>query len=239
MPLQVVQAKATMPKPSFSSSPSRPASSRYSCTVFEPGASEDFTQGLRVRPRALALRASRPAAITLRGLEVLVQLVMAAMITAPSGISPCASCLRAASRLPAMPLAARSLVAHAHAGWTGRPCCAPRDRSKLSVRSYCALFSASAHRPASSRRSRPAHLRVAAAGQAQVVERLLVDEEHRRGGAVFGRHVGDGRAVAERQRRRAFAAELQIGADHFLIAQELGQCQHDVGGGDARLAACR
>jgi hypothetical protein len=37
---------------------------------------------------ALALRASRPAAITLRGLEVLVQLVMAAMITAPSGISP-------------------------------------------------------------------------------------------------------------------------------------------------------
>ena len=58
MPLQVVQAKATMPKPSCSNSPSRFASSRYSCTALEPGAKEDLTQGLRVRPRALALRAS-------------------------------------------------------------------------------------------------------------------------------------------------------------------------------------
>jgi hypothetical protein len=49
------------------------ASSRYSCTASIPGASEDFTQGLRVRPLAFALRASRPAAITLRGLLVLVQ----------------------------------------------------------------------------------------------------------------------------------------------------------------------
>ncbi len=88
MPLQVVQAKATMPKPSFSRSPSRLASFRYSSTAFEPGASEDFTQGLRVRPSLLALRASRAAAITLRGFEVLVQLVMAAMITAPSGMVP-------------------------------------------------------------------------------------------------------------------------------------------------------
>ena len=88
MPLQVVQANATMPKPSCSSSGSSFASSRYSCTVFEPGASEDFTQGLRVRPRALALRASKPAAITLRGLLVFVQEVIAAMITAPSGIWP-------------------------------------------------------------------------------------------------------------------------------------------------------
>src|SRR3990167_387972 len=81
IPLQVVQAKATTPKPSASRSWVRPASSRYMDTVLEPGASEDFTQGLRVRPSLLALRASRPAAITLRGLLVLVQLVMAAMIT--------------------------------------------------------------------------------------------------------------------------------------------------------------
>ena len=86
MPLQVVQANATMPNPSFSSSARSLASLRYSSTVFEPGASEDFTQGLRVSPRAFALRARRPAAMTLRGLLVLVQLVMAAMITAPSGI---------------------------------------------------------------------------------------------------------------------------------------------------------
>src|SRR5258708_3813251 len=68
MPLQVVQAKATMPKPSCSSSVSSPASFRYSSTALEPGASEVLTQGLRVRPRRLALRASSAAAMTLRGL---------------------------------------------------------------------------------------------------------------------------------------------------------------------------
>ncbi len=91
IPLQVVQAKPTMPNPSCSSSGSSLESSRYSCTALEPGASEDFTHGLRVRPRRFALRAMRPAAITLRGFEVLVQLVMAAMITAPSGSRPSAS----------------------------------------------------------------------------------------------------------------------------------------------------
>ncbi len=74
-----------------------------------------------------------------------------------------------------------------------------------------------------------------AAGQAQVVQRVLVDEEHRRGGAVFGRHVGDGRAIAQRERPRAFAAEFQIRADNFRLAQELREREHDVGGGDARL----
>ena len=86
MPLHEVQANATTSKPSACSSGSRPASSRYSCTVFEPGASEVFTHGLRTSPRAFAFRARSPAAIMLRGFEVLVQLVIAAMITAPSGI---------------------------------------------------------------------------------------------------------------------------------------------------------
>ena len=51
------------------------------------------------RPSRLALRASRPAAITLRGLLVLVQLVIAAMITAPSGILPGSSCQAAGDAL--------------------------------------------------------------------------------------------------------------------------------------------
>src|SRR3546814_9036369 len=106
MPLQVVQANATMPKPSCSSSGNSLASLRYSCTALEPGASDDFTHGLRVRPRAFALRASRPAAITLRGFEVLVQLVMAAMITAPSGILPSAG----SSHGAAMPRSASAEV---------------------------------------------------------------------------------------------------------------------------------
>ncbi len=52
-------------------------------TTLEPGASEVLTQGLRVRPRARALRATSPAAIITSGFEVLVQLVMAAMTTDP------------------------------------------------------------------------------------------------------------------------------------------------------------
>ena len=80
---------------------------------------------------------------------------------------------------------------------------------------------------------------VAAAGQAQVIQGLLVDEEQRRGRAVFRRHVADRRAVAQRERGRTFAMEFEVGADHLRLAQEFGQRQHDVGGGDAglRLAA--
>ncbi len=52
-------------------------------TTVEPGASEVFTQGLRFRPRSTALLASRPAPIITEGLEVLVQLVIAAITTRP------------------------------------------------------------------------------------------------------------------------------------------------------------
>lgn len=97
-----------------------------------------------MRPRAFALRASKAAAITLRGLLVFVQLVIAAMITAPSGISPAFS-----SHLPAIPRAARSDVGSRLCGFDGPAMLRTTlDRSNVSVRSYCALFSVSAHRPA-------------------------------------------------------------------------------------------
>src|SRR5690606_39948584 len=51
---------------------------------WEPGASEVWTHGLRVGPRAGAFRASRPAPIITLGFEVLVQLVIAAITTEPS-----------------------------------------------------------------------------------------------------------------------------------------------------------
>ena len=131
MPLQVVQAKATMPKPNFSNSCFKPASSRYNSTALEPGASEVLTHGLRVRPKRLALRAKSAAAMTLRGLLVLVQLVMAAMITAPSGIFPGTS-----SHLPAMPLAASSVVATRACGLDGPAMLrTTEERSNLSTRS--------------------------------------------------------------------------------------------------------
>ena len=52
-------------------------------TTFEPGARLVFTQGLICRPRSTAFFASRPAPSITEGFEVLVQLVMAAMTTAP------------------------------------------------------------------------------------------------------------------------------------------------------------
>ncbi len=80
------------------------------------------------------------------------------------------------------------------------------------------------------------HLLGLAAGELEVVDGLLVDVEHRGGGAVFRAHVGDGRAVADGQAVRPLAEELDVGAHHALLAQELGQGQDDVGGGDAGLA---
>ena len=115
----MVHAYATIPKPSFSRSSNTPASSRYSAAAFEPGANEDFTQGLRTKPNSLALRANRPAATVLRGFEVLVQEVIAAIITAPSGIKPSASCAFAASKFPAMPFAAKSAVETRACGFDG------------------------------------------------------------------------------------------------------------------------
>jgi hypothetical protein len=101
----------------------------------EPGASEVLTHGLRARPSALALRASRPAAITLRGLLVLVQLVMAAMMTAPSGILP-----GSFSTLPAMPWAASSDTGRRLCGLDGPAMLRTTlDRSKRSTRSYSAF----------------------------------------------------------------------------------------------------
>ena len=148
------------------------------------------------RPSALALRASRPAAITLRGLLVLVQQVIAAMITAPSGISPGFF----------FPLAARCRArqgprsAGACADSTG-PAMLRTTRGQVELQ-HALVFGGrralSAHRPAVLRVGLDQlHLLVVAAGELQVVDGLLVDVEHRRGGAVFRRHVGDGRAVAE------------------------------------------
>ena len=61
----------------------RPAASRYSVTTFDPGARLLFTHGLRIRPRSTAFFATRPAPIMTLGFEVFVQLVIAAITTAP------------------------------------------------------------------------------------------------------------------------------------------------------------
>ncbi len=141
-----------MPKPSFSSSLSNPASSRYSLATLEPGANDVLTQGLRTRPRSLAFFASKPAATTLRGFEVLVQLVMAAMMTAPSGSSPSASSTRPAANLPssAMPRSCSAEVGRRLCGLDGPAMLRTTlDRSNSSTRSYSAPSRAVAQRPVS------------------------------------------------------------------------------------------
>ena len=52
-------------------------------TTLEPGARLDLTQGLRLRPRSTARLARRPAPTITAGFDVFVQLVIAAMTTAP------------------------------------------------------------------------------------------------------------------------------------------------------------
>src|SRR6202050_940644 len=52
-------------------------------TTLEPGASEVFTQGLRLRPLSTAFLASSAAPTMTEGLEVFVQEVMAALTTEP------------------------------------------------------------------------------------------------------------------------------------------------------------
>src|SRR5690349_22199254 len=56
---------------------------RYSVTTCDPGASDVFTHGFGASPLARALRATRPAATSTDGLEVLVQEVIAAITTSP------------------------------------------------------------------------------------------------------------------------------------------------------------
>ena len=56
---------------------------RYSVTTFEPGARLVFTHGWLVSPRSTAFFASSPAPIITLGFDVFVQLVIAAITTAP------------------------------------------------------------------------------------------------------------------------------------------------------------
>src|SRR5579884_3411321 len=52
-------------------------------TTLDPGASDVFTHGLRVRPRSTAFLASSPAPTITNGFDVLVHEVIAATTTAP------------------------------------------------------------------------------------------------------------------------------------------------------------
>src|SRR3546814_1943388 len=64
-----------------------------------------------------------------------------------------------------------------------------------------------------------------------LIQRFAIDREDAAGGAVFGRHVGDGGAVGQRQVVQTVAKELDELADHTVLAQHLGDGKHQIGGG--------
>ena len=73
----------------------------------------------------------------------------------------------------------------------------------------------------------------------EVAQGFLVDREDAAGAAVFRRHVGDGGAVRQRQVGEAVAEVLDELLDHALLAQDLGDGEHEVGGGGARRQLAR
>ena len=77
------------------------------------------------------------------------------------------------------------------------------------------------------------HLLLAATGQAQVRQRLVVNGEQRAGAAVFRRHVGDARALRGVQAIQARAEALDEAADNTLLAQHLRERQRHIHGRDA------
>jgi hypothetical protein len=77
------------------------------------------------------------------------------------------------------------------------------------------------------------HLVGGAAGQAQVFERTVVHREEAHRRAVLRRHVGERGPVGQAQRRQPIPVELDELVDHAERAQQLGHAEHQVRGGRA------
>jgi hypothetical protein len=69
-----------------------------------------------------------------------------------------------------------------------------------------------------------------ASGELEITQRLVVDRKDRARAAELRRHVGDGRAIGERQRSETVAKKLDELVDDALLAQHLGDGQHEIGG---------
>ena len=76
---------------------------------------------------------------------------------------------------------------------------------------------------------------VSASGQPQILDGLGINREHRCGGTEFGAHVAQRRAVGQWHLGHTPAIELDELAHHAVLAQHVGDGQHDIGGRHARL----
>ncbi len=72
-----------------------------------------------------------------------------------------------------------------------------------------------------------------AAGGGQIVDGRPGDREEAAGGAVLRGHVGDGRLIFQGHLGQARTEEFDELADHALLAEHLGDGEHQVGGGRA------
>ena len=183
------------------------------------------------------------------------QLVMAAMTTAPWPIS-----VVAAAASPPCAVRARSAAAEAEAALLDRSDQRLLERRLHLGQGHAVLGTlgpgqARLHRrqvqrervredgvgrrrrcgraPAPCSSARPAPTCGGAARAAQVAQRLVVDGEEAAGGAVLRRHVRDGGAVGQAHLAEAGAEELDELLHHALLAQDLGDGEDEVGGGDA------
>ena len=176
-----------------------------------------MTHGLRVRPFSTAFFATRPAPIITLGFDVFVQLVIAAITT-----EPCSSWVAVATAAPP-PL---GLHLHALLQFVERA-----GERRLGLRKRHAILRAARAREARLDRAEIELHRLAvgrirrvggpeqalrfrvgldqrdllrvAAGEAQVIERHVVDREDRDRGAIFRAHVAERHAIGDRQVRQA------------------------------------
>ena len=83
------------------------------------------------------------------------------------------------------------------------------------------------------------HLLFAAPGKAHIVKRNRVNRKEAAGRAILRRHIGDRRAVRQRQRIKAVAVEFNKLTNDAVFAQHLGHRQDQVSRGNAftKLAA--
>ena len=193
-------------------------------------------------PRSRAFLATGPAAIITEGLDVLVQLVMAAMTTSPS-LSRLPSAMAAETGRSASPAGFGHHLAEGAAG-TGKDNAVLRPLRTGKAGFHVAEIEFENVGKEGFLVAAPQSLflrvgldetdfSVRAPGEGKIVDGLSVDRKEPRGGAVFRRHVRDRGAVRQGEVPEPVAGEFDESADDPLFAQHLRDPENEIGGGRA------
>ena len=75
--------------------------------------------------------------------------------------------------------------------------------------------------------------RIGTTGFDHVIDGFVVDRKKAHGRAVFGCHIGNRRAISNRQTRCTLTIKLDELTDHFGVAQRFGYGQDQIGRGHA------